>query len=315
MTTPEPVAPPGRPAPRSRPRDGVTRSAMSDTEPGSRVMAPSTSDSSVPGASSGVSALVRVSYQPTPAADRTDQQDGEQRQHREPDREVAQAQLLPALRVDDDRARLLLRRRRRPARPGRRGRTGRATGRCGRRTSTTARGGAPPAGPAAGGSCSPAARSPDGRRRGAGPRRAAAAGRGAGSGRSPANPPSTARPAEGGLLAGRRRWAATGRGGQPVGHVRRTARSGRAGARRAASGTGGTSDAACRSDAARAGPSSSPGVRSELLRASRPGRSRCVPTVSVRTTGGTTSVCWSRWRSRRPGPVGAARSPRRPAAG
>ena len=85
---------------------GVTRSAMSDTEPGSRVMAPSTSDSSVPGASSRVSAAVRVSSQPHASADRADQQDSEQRQHREPHREVAQAQLLPAATVDDDRARL-----------------------------------------------------------------------------------------------------------------------------------------------------------------------------------------------------------------
>ena len=66
MTTPEPVAPAWPTRTSMETTAGVTRAAMSDTEPGSRVMAPSTSDSSVPGASSGVSAAVRVSSQPTP---------------------------------------------------------------------------------------------------------------------------------------------------------------------------------------------------------------------------------------------------------
>jgi hypothetical protein len=66
MTTPEPVAPAEPTRTSMETTAGVTRAAMSDTEPGSRLMPASTSESSVPGAISGDSAAERVRYQPRP---------------------------------------------------------------------------------------------------------------------------------------------------------------------------------------------------------------------------------------------------------
>ena len=60
MTTPEPVAPASPTRTSMETTAGVTRSAMSDTEPGSRVMPSSTSASCVPGVNSGVSEFSRV---------------------------------------------------------------------------------------------------------------------------------------------------------------------------------------------------------------------------------------------------------------
>ena len=212
---------------------GVTLAAMSETEPGSRVTPGSTWDSCVPGASSGVSPVGPGEVPAEAAADRADEQDGEQREHGEPDREVAQAQLLAALRVDDDRAVLLRPRRRRRGRRARRARTGRATGRCGRRASTTARRrcGGGPAGRRAG-PAGRAARSPAGRRRAAAPRRAAAGPGARRGGRLSAKLPSTAsgRP-NAASWPGRRAGTGDRPGRQPVRRVAERPPSAAAGAR------------------------------------------------------------------------------------
>ena len=160
-----------------------------------------------------------------PAADRTDQQDGEQDQRREPHREVAQAQLLPApASTTTGPGCWPPRRRRRPARP--------SAGRGVRVAPGVAAGvglpprprrGPPPAGAAAGGFLQPG-RPGAGRagRRGARPRAAAAGtGRWGGVGRSPAKPAvDGSRAAEGGLLA-RGRAVARRPGGVPAGRARR----------------------------------------------------------------------------------------------
>ena len=99
-----------------------------------------------------------------------------------------------------------------------------------------------------------------------------------------------ARAAEGGLLAG----AGLGRGhparGEPVGHRRRTARRRRTGARsagRPAAGrpAAGRPAAGCRGRRERSGGAALP------VEGVVPPTGVAVPTVSVRTTGGTTSVC------------------------
>ncbi len=238
---------------------------MSETEPGSRVTPGSTWDSCVPGASSGVSPVGPGEVPAEAAADGADEQDGEQREHGEPDRQVAQPELLAALRVDDDRPVLRRPRRRRRARRARRGRTGRATGRCGRRASTTARrrcGGAPagrwagPAGRAARSTGGPKARSSASAGGGG-------SGRGGGVGRLPAKLPSTAsgRP-NAASCPGRRPGPVTGAG----------RRAGPARPRTAPSAAGGRAKTASPSAAACLPGPSPAGRSSEVLRGSRPGR-------------------------------------------
>ena len=82
---------------------------MSDTEPGSRVMPGSTSDSCVPGASSGVSAAVRVRNQPTPPPTAPTSRTASSASAESRTERSRSRSFLRPLGVDDDRAGLVLR--------------------------------------------------------------------------------------------------------------------------------------------------------------------------------------------------------------
>ena len=199
------------------------------------------------------------------AADGADEQDGEQDQHREPDRDVAQPELPAAPGVDDDRAGLVvLVVDRRGAEAGRRVRVAPRVA-AGVGLPPRAGGGAAAPGPAAGRVLQPALAGPAGRRRAAAPRAAAAgaggAAAGAGRRRSRRRPPAGGRTPPAG-----RAWAAapaTGARREPVGRVGE--RTGRAGG----PGEGAASDGARRPRRPVAG-AGSPGWSPRSLRASRP---------------------------------------------